>query len=62
MAAIEVAVVACIARLPVSHPEIASIRSDLAAFPMVGPASRRMTNLPVYEITDLYRMTLASVA
>ncbi|WP_456865538.1 hypothetical protein [Bradyrhizobium sp. USDA 4503] len=61
VAAIETDVAACIARLRAAYPEIASILFECAAFPMVAPAIRRIAKLPVYDITDLCRMTMASV-
>ncbi|MDE5458825.1 hypothetical protein GWE18_40065 [Bradyrhizobium sp. CSA112] len=60
VAAIETDVATCIARLRVAHPEIAAILFECAAFPMVAAAIRRMAKLPVYDITDLCRMTMAS--
>lgn len=61
VAAIETDVAACITRLRAAHPEITSILFECAAFPMVATAIRRIANLPVYDITDLCRMTMASV-
>lgn len=60
--AIEVDVAACVARLRAANPEIAAILLECAAFPMVAPAIRHIAKLPVYDITDLCRMTLASLA
>ncbi|MBT1517158.1 hypothetical protein KIP88_43215 [Bradyrhizobium sp. SRL28] len=62
VAAVETEVAACVARLRDAHPEIASILFECAAFPIVAPAIRRIAKLPVYDITDLCRMTMASVA
>lgn len=62
VAAIETDVTACVARLRAAHPEIAAILFECAAFPMVAPAVRRVAKLPVYDITDFCRMTMASVA
>lgn len=62
VAAIETDVAACVARLRAAHPEIAAILFECAAFPMVAPAIRRIAKLPVYDITDLCRMTMASMA
>lgn len=53
---------ACIARLRAAHPEIAAILFECTAFPLVTPKIHRSTGLPVYDITDLYRLTLASVS
>lgn len=61
VAAIETDVAACIARLRAAHPEIGGILLECAAFPMVAPAIRRIVKLPVYDITDLCRMTMSSV-
>lgn len=60
--AIESDVADCIARLRGAHPEIAVILFECAGFPTVASAIRRTANLPVYDITDLCRMTMASIA
>ncbi|MFK4654261.1 hypothetical protein ABIF97_004195 [Bradyrhizobium japonicum] len=60
VAAVESDVGSCIARLRAAHPEIATILFECAAFPTVSAAIRRSTCLPVYDITDLCRMTVAS--
>lgn len=62
VAAIENDVAACIARLRAEHPDIVAILFECAAFPAVAPAIRRIVNLPVYDITDVCRMTMASIA
>jgi hypothetical protein len=62
VAAIETEVTACVARLRAAHPEIAAILFECTAFPRVAPRTRRMTELPVYDITDLCRLTMASIA
>lgn len=62
VAAIERDLVACITRLRAAHPEIAIILFECAAFPIVAPAIRRLSKLPVYSITDLCRLTMASVS
>lgn len=62
VAAIEMDVSACITRLRAAHPEIATILFECAAFPMVASAIRRIAQLPVYDITDLCRLTMASTA
>jgi hypothetical protein len=59
--AIERDVGARIATLRAAHPEIAAILLECTAFPSVAEPMRRLTNLPVYDITDLCRMTMASV-
>lgn len=59
---IETDVASCIARLRAAHPEIAAILFECAAFPIVSPVIRQLTKLPVYDITDLCRMTMASIA
>lgn len=61
VAAIEMDVATCIARIRSQHPEIAAILFECVGFPMVAPAIRRLTGLPVYDITTLCRMTLAAV-
>ncbi|MCC8942291.1 hypothetical protein H8A99_39265 [Bradyrhizobium sp. Arg68] len=60
--AIENDVRACITRLRTLHPEIAAILLECTAFPLAAPALRRTEKLPVYDITDLCRMTIASLA
>ncbi|MDF0498632.1 hypothetical protein [Bradyrhizobium yuanmingense] len=62
VAAIEADVTACVVRLRAAHPEIAAILLECAGFPMVALAVRRMAKLPVYDITDLCRMAMASVS
>ncbi|WP_347339247.1 hypothetical protein [Bradyrhizobium ivorense] len=61
VAAIETDVAACIARLHASHPDIAVILFECAAFPVVAPAIRRIAKLPVFDIASLCRMTMASI-
>lgn len=59
---IETDVVACVTRLWAAHPEIAALLFECTAFPRVTPAIRRITRLPIYDITTLCRMTFSSVA
>ncbi|WFU62623.1 hypothetical protein [Bradyrhizobium brasilense] len=59
---IEREVTTCVARLRNEHPEIAAILFECTAFPLVAPTMRRTTKLPIYDITSLCRLTLASVA
>ncbi|SDD34734.1 hypothetical protein SAMN05216337_101075 [Bradyrhizobium brasilense] len=59
---IEREVAACVARLRSEHPEIAAILFECTAFPLIAPRMRRTTKLPIYDITSLCRLTLASVA
>ncbi|MCK1467203.1 hypothetical protein [Bradyrhizobium sp. CW10] len=60
-AAIETDVAACVARLRAAHPEIAVLLFECAGFPVVAAAIRRISHLPVYDITNLCRLTMASV-
>ncbi|MDI3567183.1 hypothetical protein [Bradyrhizobium sp. Arg816] len=60
--AIKADVGACVVRLRAAHPDIATILLECAAFPLVAAAIRRAAQLPVYDITDLCRLTLGSVA
>ncbi|WP_036264041.1 hypothetical protein [Mesorhizobium sp. WSM2561] len=60
VAVLEEDVAACVARLRAAHPEIAGILFECTGFPLVAPAIRRLTNLPVYDITGLCRMMIAS--
>lgn len=62
VASIKSDVGARIRSLRVAHPEIVAILSECAAFPMVAPAIRCQAKLPVYDITDLCRLMIASVA
>ncbi|MDX8449887.1 hypothetical protein [Mesorhizobium captivum] len=62
VADIESEVAACVVQLRTAHPEIGAILFECSAFPVVTPAIRRLTGLPVYDITTLCRMTFASVA
>ncbi|UVO30455.1 hypothetical protein [Bradyrhizobium arachidis] len=59
---IEADVVACLGRLQVAHEGVAAILCECTGFPPVASAIRRITRLPVYDVTDLCRMTMASVA
>lgn len=58
---VEKDVTACIVRLRAAHPEIAAILFECTGFPMVASAMRRVTKLPIYDITTLCRLTIASV-
>lgn len=60
--ALEAEVAVCVARLRAAHPEIAVLLLECAAFPIVAPAIRRIAQLPVYDLTSLCRMTMASIA
>lgn len=60
VAAIETDVVACIVRIRDAHPEVAAILFECAAFPTVAAPIRRLVELPIYDITDLCRLTMAS--
>jgi hypothetical protein len=59
---IEKDVVACVARVQAAHRDIAAILLECTVFPCVAPAIRRATALPIYDITALCRMTMASVS
>ncbi|ANW05860.1 hypothetical protein LMTR13_25635 [Bradyrhizobium icense] len=61
-AEIEKDVAACVARLRAANPEIAALLITCTGLPMVIPAIRRITGLPVYDITTLCRSTLSSLA
>lgn len=58
--AIETDVTALLTKLQHEHPEIAAVLLECTAFPMVASAIRRIAKGPVYDITDLCRMTLAA--
>lgn len=59
---IEADVAACVSRLLAANPAIAAILFECTAFPPVAPEIRRMTDLPVYDIAGLCRMTMETVA
>lgn len=58
---IEREVAACVARLRTAHPEIGMVLFECTGFPIVKNSLRRSTGLPIFDITDLCRLTLASV-
>ncbi|MGY4230147.1 hypothetical protein ACVMIH_007508 [Bradyrhizobium sp. USDA 4503] len=62
VAAIETDVAACVTRLRAADPEIVAVLFECAAFPLVAQVVRRIAKLPVYDITDLCRLVLASIA
>ncbi|AUX78962.1 hypothetical protein [Sinorhizobium fredii] len=57
---IEQEVGACVAQLRAKHPEIGMLLFECTGFPCVTKALRHKTGLPIYDITDLCRLTLAS--
>lgn len=61
-ARLEEDVVACVARLCEKHPDVAAVLLECTAFPMVSTSVRRRVKLPVYDVTDLARLTHASIA
>ncbi|WOH80370.1 hypothetical protein RX327_31900 [Bradyrhizobium sp. BEA-2-5] len=61
IAAIETDLTGCVVKLRSAHPEIATILLECAAFPVVAAAIRRTIKLPVYDITDLCRLTMAAI-
>lgn len=61
LADIEADVVNCVAQLRGAHSDIAAILFECTVFPCVTPAIRRVTGLPIYDVTTLCRMTMASV-
>ncbi|MBB4233138.1 hypothetical protein GGD56_007041 [Rhizobium mongolense] len=58
---IEREVASCVQQLRDKHPDIAILLFECTGFPVVAAAMRRTTGLPIYDVTDLCRMTLASV-
>lgn len=58
---IEADVVACVSRVQSAHPDIAALLFECTVFPCITPTIRRMTGLPVYDVTTLCRGTMASV-
>lgn len=59
-ASIHADVEACVARLRAAHPTIGALLFECAGFPIVSPALRHTTQLPIYDVADLCRMTFAS--
>lgn len=55
-------VIACVERLRVEHPQIGAFLFECTAFPRTAPAVRRITNLPLYGVDTITRMTAASVS
>lgn len=62
IADIQAEVSTCVARLLAEHPEIAALVFECTAFPLIAPAIRRETGLPVYDITTLCRLAFAAAA
>lgn len=60
LADIEADLVTSVARLRRAYPEIAAILFECTVFPCVTPVIRRTTGLPIYDVTTLCRMTMAS--
>ena len=61
LADIEEDVVGCVTRLRAAHPGIGALLFECTGFPLVSSTIRDMTGLPVYDITTVCRMTLASL-
>ncbi|RFB86068.1 hypothetical protein B5K11_28825 [Rhizobium leguminosarum bv. trifolii] len=51
-----------LAQLRLEHSDIALILFECTGFPIVANALRRKTDLPIYDITDLCKLTLASIS
>ncbi|AVA24257.1 hypothetical protein [Rhizobium sp. NXC24] len=51
-----------ITQLRAEHPNIAMVLFECTGFPVVANALRRKTRLPIYDITDLCKLTLATVS
>lgn len=58
---IEADVVACVTRVQSAHPDVAAVLFECTAFPCVTSTIRRLTRLPVYDVTMLCRLVVASV-
>ncbi|MCA1363372.1 hypothetical protein I6F14_23375 [Bradyrhizobium sp. IC3069] len=54
-------VLACARRVRCEHPEIGAFLLECASFPLASSELRRREKLPVYDLTDLGRMLIASV-
>ncbi|MBZ9603037.1 hypothetical protein [Phyllobacterium chamaecytisi] len=59
---IEAEVLDCFEKLRVRNSEIGAILLECTAFPLVASEVRQITKLPVYDITTLCRMMIASVS
>ncbi|UVK50199.1 hypothetical protein DBIPINDM_007502 (plasmid) [Mesorhizobium sp. AR02] len=57
---IEAEVMACLCSLQSEHTDIGAILFECTLFPLVSPAIRRTTGLPVYDITTLCQLTYAA--
>ncbi|SFQ36667.1 hypothetical protein SAMN05216330_1348 [Bradyrhizobium sp. Ghvi] len=61
VADIEEDLAVCVRRLRADNPRIAALLFTCTGFPMATPAIRRMTGLPIYDITTACRVTLESI-
>lgn len=52
----------CVDHLRAKHPDIGAFLFECTGFPMVTPAIRLRTKLPIYDLADLCRMAFASVS
>ncbi|MET4359253.1 hypothetical protein ABIC08_009230 [Bradyrhizobium sp. RT9b] len=55
---IEADVSSCVSGLLAADPQLTAILFECTAFLPISPAIRRMTNLPVYDIASVCRMTM----
>ncbi|WP_245491128.1 hypothetical protein [Mesorhizobium sp. M2A.F.Ca.ET.037.01.1.1] len=62
VADIEADVAGCITRIRSEHPEIAAILFECTGFPTVSHTMRRSTKLPIYDIVDVCKMMMGSIA
>ncbi|RVC63549.1 hypothetical protein EN751_00050 [Mesorhizobium sp. M4A.F.Ca.ET.029.04.2.1] len=51
----------CVAQLRAEHPEIEALLFECTGFACVTNAMRRKTGFPIYDVTDLCRMTLGTI-
>ncbi|RJT22287.1 hypothetical protein D3227_39495 [Mesorhizobium waimense] len=58
---IEQEVAACVEELRANYPEIGILLFECTGFQCVADRLRRKTGLPIYDITDLCRLTLAAI-
>lgn len=54
-------VIACARQLRSDTPDIGAILLECASFPIAAPELRRRERLPVYDLTDLGRVLIASL-
>ncbi|WP_245491845.1 MULTISPECIES: hypothetical protein [unclassified Mesorhizobium] len=57
---IQIELEACIEKLRTDNPDIGAILFECTLFPLVSPALRKKTGLPIYDVTTLCELTFAA--